>query len=293
MRLATGVAGLTVLAVAVAGCGSSGNDPASGDKLAVVASTNVWASVVQAVGGDAVTVKSIIDDPSADPHAYESKPEDATALTAAKLVVFNGGGYDPFFNQMADTSAKDARRIEAFALSGKSEANEHVWYDLPTVKKVADKIAEELGVLDAAEKDTFAGNAKSFDAKLDELIAKAAKIGSGAKVVATEPVAGYLIEGAGLTDATPEEFSEAIEEETDPPAGAVAEMTELVTGKRVAAVVNNAQTETPVTKALKESANKSGVPVVDVTETLPEGVTSYVDWMTRQVDALAGALAKT
>jgi zinc/manganese transport system substrate-binding protein len=296
MRLATGIAGLTVLAIAVAGCGSSDNDPGTGDKLAVVASTNVWGSVVQAVGGDAVTVRSIIDDPSADPHAYESKPEDAAALAAAKLVVFNGGGYDPFFNQMVDTSAKDAKRIEAFALSGKGEDNEHVWYDLPSVKKVADKIAEELGALDAARKDTFAGNAKSFDAKLDELIAKIAKIGGsqpGAKVVATEPVAGYLIEGAGLTDATPEEFSEAIEEETDPPAGAVAEITELVTGKQVAAVVNNAQTETPVTKALKESANKSGIPVVDVTETLPEGVTSYVDWMTRQVDALEGALAKT
>ena len=56
---------------------------------------------------------------------------------------------------------------------------------------------------------------------------------------------------------------------------------------------NNAQTETPVTKALRESATKSGLPVVDVTETLPEGVTNYVDWMTRQVNALAGALAKT
>jgi zinc/manganese transport system substrate-binding protein len=296
MRLTIGIAGLTVLAIAVAGCGSSSGESGAGDKLAVVASTNVWGSVVQAVGGDAVSVKSIIADPSADPHAYESKPEDAAALTAAKLVIYNGGGYDPFFTQMADASAKDAKRIEAFALSGKSEDNEHVWYDLPSVKKVADKIAEELGALDAARKDTFAGNAKSFDAKLDELITKAAGIGAsrpGAKVVATEPVAGYLIGGAGLTDATPTEFSEAIEEETDPPAAAVAEITELVSGKQVAAVVNNAQTETPVTKALKEAANKSGVSVVDVTETLPEGVTSYVDWMTRQVDALAGALAKT
>lgn len=299
MRLAVRIAGLTALAIAVTGCGSSTSDPGSGGKgkLAVVASTNVWASVVQAVGGDAVSVTSLINDPSADPHGYEDKPADALALSEAKLVVYNGGGYDPFFSKLADASASGARRIEAFALSGKGDsANEHVWYDLPTVKKVADKIAEELGSLDAAKKDTFAGNARSFDGKLDELIAKAAKIGAsrpGAKVVATEPVAGYLIESAGLIDATPSEFSEAIEEETDPPAAAVAEITELVTGKQVAAVINNGQTETPVTKALKESAGKSGIPVVDVTETVPEGVTSYVDWMTRQVDALAAALAKT
>jgi zinc/manganese transport system substrate-binding protein len=293
-------AGLTALGLAVAGCGSSGGEPAApADKIAVVASTNVWGSVVTAVGGDAVTVKSIINDPSADPHAYEAKPDDTAALTAAKLVVYNGGGYDDFFPKLVDTSAKDARKIVTFDVAAKGPSgstNEHVWYDLPSVKKVADKIAEELGAIATDKKDTFAGNARTFDGKIDELIAKAERIGKakpGAKVLFGEPIPEYLVETAGLENATPEEFSEAIEEETDPPAAAIAEITELVTSKQVAAVVNNEQTETPVTKALKESANKSGVSVVDVTETLPEGVTNYVDWMTRQVDALAGALAKT
>ncbi|HEV2783260.1 MAG TPA: zinc ABC transporter substrate-binding protein [Actinophytocola sp.] len=302
VRFGATVAGLAALSLVVAGCGSSDSPPASGapaatGKIAVVASTNVWGSVAQAVGGDAVTVKSIIDDPSADPHSYEDKPEDATALAESRLVVFNGGGYDDFFTELVDTSGKDARRINAFEVSGKADGtNEHVWYDLPTVKAVADKIAEELGLIAPDKKGSFAGNARSFDAGLDELIARAAKIGAdrpGAKVVFTEPIPEYLLEAAGLTNATPEEFSEAVEEETDPPAAAVGEITDLITGKQVAALVNNAQTETPVTKALKDAATKAGVPVVDVTETLPQGVTSYVDWMTGQVDALASALAKT
>jgi zinc/manganese transport system substrate-binding protein len=291
MRLATGVA---VLALALAGCGSSTGAPAADGKIAVVASTNVWGSVVEAVGGDAVKVTSIIDDASADPHAYQDKPSDAVALQESKLVVYNGGGYDDFFGRMADASAKDAKRIEAFA--GKPDgANEHVWYDLPTVRTVAGKIAEELGAIDAAKKDTFATNAQNFGAKLDELTKKAAGIGAakpGAKIVFTEPIPEYLIEAAGLTNATPAEFSEAIEEETDPPVAAVVETTDLIKNKQVVALINNAQTETPVTKKLKEEANSSGVPVVDVTETLPEGVTSYVDWMTKQVDALAGAITK-
>jgi zinc/manganese transport system substrate-binding protein len=91
---------------------------------------------------------------------------------------------------------------------------------------------------------------------------------------------------------TPEDYAEAIEEETDPPAAAVASITQLVAGKHISVVVNNAQTETSVTTELKQVATKAGVPVVDVTETLPEGVTGYVDWMTRQVDSLAGALAQ-
>lgn len=278
-----------------AGCGSSGGDPPPADsKIAVVASTNVWGSVVQAVGGDEVTVKSIINDSSADPHAYEAKPDDTSALAAAKLVVYNGGGYDDFFPKLVDSSAKDARTIVTFDLSGKGEGtNEHVWYDLPTVGKVAEKVAEELGAIAPDKKDTFIGNAEAFNSKIGELVNKLVEVGAGkpgAKAVFFEPIPEYLLETAGIANATPEEFAEAIEEETDPPAAAVAEITDLVTGKQVAVVINNAQTETPVTKQVKEAANAAGVPVVDVTETLPEGVTSYLDWMTKQVDALASAL---
>lgn len=280
---------VAALALTVAGCGTSGGEPTAAGKIAVVASTNVWGSVAMAVGADAVTVKSIIEDPSADPHAYETKPVDAAVLTEAKLVIYNGGGYDDFITGLVDTSAKDARTIEAFALSGK-QGNEHVWYDLPTVKTVANKIAEQLGAVAPDRRDTFADNARSFDAKLDELIAKAAKIGEtrpGTKVAATEPIAEYLLQTAGAKDVTPEEFAEAIEEETDPPAAAFAAMIDLVSGRQVAVLVNNVQAETPVTKSLKEAATKAGVPIVDVTETLPQGVSSYVDWMARQVDALA------
>jgi zinc/manganese transport system substrate-binding protein len=300
-RLVSIAAGLVALAAAVAGCGSSAGEQSqpAASKIAVVASTNVWGSLVQTIGGDAVTVTSIITDPSADPHSYEDKPENAAAVSGAKLVVSNGGGYDDFFTKLVDTSGTSARKIVAFDLAGKGPSgstNEHVWYDLPTVKKVADKIAEELGAVASDKKDTFTSNAKAFDGKIDELIAKVEKIGKdkpGAKVIFTEPIPEYLLETAGLANATPEEFSEAVEEETDPPAAAVAEITELVTGKQVVALINNSQTETPVTNALKEAATKAGIPVVDVTETLPQGVTSYLDWMTKQVDALATALAKT
>jgi zinc/manganese transport system substrate-binding protein len=109
---------------------------------------------------------------------------------------------------------------------------------------------------------------------------------------ATEPVAHYLLEAAGLADATPAEFSEAIEEETDPPVAAVVRTTGLITDKQVVALVNNAQTETAITDSLTDAAKTTGVPVVTVTETLPEGVTDYVEWMTKQLDALAGALSK-
>jgi zinc/manganese transport system substrate-binding protein len=284
--------------LALTACGGGSGTPAGADgKVDVVASTNVWGSVVRAVGGDAVTVHSIIDDPSADPHSYESKPADVAALAKAKLVVFNGGGYDDFFTKLVgDAGAGGAKQVDAFALSGKADGvNEHVWYDLPTVQKVADKVAEELSAAAPEQKDTFTANAKAFDDKLGELGASVKKIGvdhPGSKVVVTEPVPHYLLEAAGVADATPTEFSEAIENETDVPVAALTETTDLITGKQVTALVNNTQTENSVTQQLVSKAEGAGIPVVGVTETLPAGVSGYLDWMTKQVDALSTALSK-
>ncbi|MPZ83470.1 MAG: metal ABC transporter substrate-binding protein [Actinophytocola sp.] len=303
MRLSRSIpvlASVGLLTLALAGCGDdAGGDPggaAADGKIAVVASTNVWGSVAQAVGGDAVSVESLINDASGDPHAHPDKPEDAIALAGADVVVYNGGGYDDFFTKLVDGTGTEAEQVDAFTISGYADGeNEHVWYDLPTVRKVADKIADALGAIDAGQKSRFADNAASFGGRLDALTDTAEQIGKaspGAKVVATEPVAHYLLDAAGVTDATSTEFSEAIEEETDPPVAVVAETTELISDKQVAALVNNAQTETAVTNSLADAASKAGVPVVDVTETLPQGVTDYVEWMTEQLEALSGALSK-
>jgi Zinc-uptake complex component A periplasmic len=60
----------------------------------VVASTDVYGAIVSAVGGSAVQVTSIINSPDADPHEYESTPKDAVAVGKAKLLIYNGAGYD-------------------------------------------------------------------------------------------------------------------------------------------------------------------------------------------------------
>lgn len=290
MRSALPVA-VAAIAVLAAGCGSGTSDAAADGKIAVVASTNVWGSVAQAVGGDAVSVRSLINDSKGDPHSYADKPEDATLLTEAELVVYNGGGYDDFFTKLVDAAGADAKQVVAYEVAGLPEGeNEHVWYDFATVKKVADKVAADLGAIDPGNKDTYTANAQAFDGKIDELTTQAAAVPDG-KVVATEPVAKYLLDAAGLTDVTPPDFSEAIEEETDPPVAALADTMDLVTGKQVVALVNNAQTETNVTDQLNDAAKGAGIPIVNVSETLPPGVTDYVEWMTKQVDALAGAVA--
>ncbi|WP_434451597.1 metal ABC transporter solute-binding protein, Zn/Mn family [Lentzea sp. E54] len=293
----------TLAVVSLAACGTTTLSADNG-KIQVVASTNVWGSVVKAVGGDAVEVKALLDDPSADPHSYESKPADAALVKDAKLVVFNGGGYDDFFAKLITSDA--TKKIEAFPLrehdhAGETSAapdadghdhsvNEHVWYDLHTVRAVAEAAANELGALAPDKKTTFESNTADFSAKLEELEKKVEGIGTGKKVAATEPIAHYLLDETGAEDVTPEAFSEAIEEESDVPAAALAEMNQLVDGKQITVLLENTQTENQVTKQVVEKAKTAGVQVVAVTETLPEGVTSYLDWMSKQVDALSLAL---
>ncbi|QFZ16372.1 metal ABC transporter solute-binding protein, Zn/Mn family [Saccharothrix syringae] len=297
-------------AVALTACGDRGAPAADDGRIKVVASTNVWGSVVQAVGGDAVEVTSIIDDPSGDPHSYESRPADVAAVRDADLVVFNGGGYDDFFATLLGPETEGARKIEAFPLSGKAAdhdhaeeepageeghdhdhaVNEHVWYDFGTVQRVAEQAAADLGAIAPDKKAAFEANAKDLGAGLDELTARIEGRGAGRKVVQTEPVAHYLLDAAGVEDVTPESFADAVEQETDVPAAALAEVLTLVERKQVAALVNNAQTENAATGQVVEKARSAGLPVVEVTETLPEGATGYLDWMTKQVDSLAGAL---
>lgn len=262
-------------------------------KIDVVASTVVWGSVVAAIGGDQVSVTSIIRDAVADPHSYETTAADALAAQNAELTLANGGGYDDFFGNLADR-APEAVKLVAYDIAATGDENEHVWYSFAAVEKVADEIATRLGQLKPAAAQTFADNVTVFTSKLDELESRTAKIGAarpGLKVIATEPIAHYLLQTAMVTDATPSEFSRAIEEEADVPLAALVEVQELISAKRVDAVVNNVQTATPVTTEVVENAKKVRLPVVDVTETLPTADTDYISWMTGAVDALANALS--
>jgi len=287
---------LSVFALAACSGGTSGSDGGAqsggSGKLKVVASTDVWSSVVSAVGGDKVEVKSIIHDPSADPHSYETTADDALAVKGAQLLLSNGGGYDEFFKKLTE-QAGDAKKLVAYDVAATGDENEHVWYDLPGVDKVADQLATQLGELQPASKQQFADNATAFKAKVDALEKRLEELGAahpGTKVVVTEPVAHYLLASAKITDATPKAFSDAVENDTDVPADAVSTYKQLIATKQVKALINNAQTVTPLTQDVVGQAKAAGIGVVDVTETLPKGVTDYIGWMTGEVDELAGAL---
>ncbi|KUM41713.1 zinc ABC transporter substrate-binding protein [Arthrobacter sp. EpRS71] len=292
------------------------NSESSASAIEVVTSTNVYGDVVKAIGGDKVKVSSIITKTSQDPHSYEASAQDKLVISKAKLVVENGGGYDEFLHKIADeTKVGHENMISAVEISGLApeeeghseeshseeghthnhgEFNEHVWYSLDAMGKLADAVATKLGSLDAGSAATFTSNAEAFKAKLADLTGKLDAVKAAnehAPVAVTEPVPLYLLEAAGLENKTPEAYSAAIEEETDVPAAVLKETTDLVSAKSVRFLAYNEQTEGPQTESVKRAAEAAGVPVVNFTETLPDGK-DYVQWMSDNVEAVSSALKK-
>jgi zinc/manganese transport system substrate-binding protein len=162
------------------------------------------------------------------------------------------------------------------------------------VAKVADALAARFGAIQPAHAAEFTRNAAAFDRGITGLLATVRSIGArhpGRRVVVTEPVADYLLHAAGITDVTPPAFEHAVESDTDIPVAAINAMIDLITGGQVAALINNAQTVTNITTDLATKADAAHVPVVNVTETLAQGSTGYLNWMTAQVSALATAMS--
>lgn len=286
------------------------------DGINIVASTNVYGDIAKAIGGDKVNVTAIITKTSQDPHSYEATAQDRLAVSKADLVIENGGGYDDFIHTLAEDSNLGGKVLNAVELSGLAhpeeeasaeatgsaagngdahdhgELNEHVWYSLHAMEDFAGDISARLAELDPASARTFEDNAASFTAGLEELHTKLEALqgtAAGAPVAVTEPVPLYLLEDAGLVNATPEDYTAAIEEDSDVPPAVLKAATDLVSSKSVRLLAYNQQTEGPQTEALKKAAEAAGVPVVDFNETLPEGKT-YLQWMAENVDNISKVL---
>jgi zinc/manganese transport system substrate-binding protein len=283
------VTALAVLAVTLAGCSASDRQHGT----TVVATTDVWGSVAQAVVGKHGTVTSILNSGADDPHSYEASPRDAATIADASLVVDNGGGYDHWVDDVL-ANHPNVPRVDAYSLrpDAAQHPNEHVFYDVVTAGAVAMQIAEQLAKIDAANADAYRVNAQQFGDAATEVLTAERAIGlahRGATVAATEPVAHYLLANAGITDKTPAGFAAAIEQDTDPSPADVAAMLDLLRAHQVSVLLYNSQTETPVTKQIRDAATAAAIPIVDITETLPAN-TDYLTWQRQTVQHLATQL---
>jgi zinc/manganese transport system substrate-binding protein len=293
---------VALAAIALAGCSTASTSSASAadGTVNVVASTNVYGSIVETIGGSHVTVTSILSNPNQDPHTFEASARTQLAVSKAQLLIENGGGYDTFLDTLRSSSGSTAPVIDVVKLSGLQKSgdadfNEHVFYSYPTMITLVATIEARLARLDRADAAAFRANARTLTAKLQGLESETAALKakySGEHVMYTEPVPGYLFDAIGLRNVTPPKFSEAVEEGDDVAPSALNQTLGLLgSGTSVKLLAYNLQASSAETEQVKKAAAASRVAVIGVTETLPTGK-DYVSWQQSNIDHIEGALSR-
>lgn len=280
-------------AAALAGCGGA----TSAGKLPVVASTNVYGDIVRQIGGSHVQVTSVLADPNADPHLFEPGTANGLAVSRARLVIENGLDYDSFMTRLERAAPSNNRRVVTIAdvlgVHG-ADANPHLWYDVLALPRIAAAIEQALAGVDSKHGGAYTRGLHDFVASLQPLLRAVQAVAAahgGAAVAYTEPVPGYLIQAAGLRNLAPSSFTRPIEQGSEPSASAVSAMVALATKRRISVLLYNKQARSPITARVRAAAQRAGIAVVGVTETLPPHL-SFQRWQLDQVHELQRALAR-
>ena len=289
-----GLLALTGLLLALSGCGNA-TSVISGGVVRVVAGENFWGSIAAQLGGSHAAVISIVADPNADPHEYESSTADARAFAQANYVILNGAGYDTWGQKLLDANPVTGRKVFTVAdLLGKKEGdNPHFWYNPDDVERVANQMTADFKALDPADATYFSQQRTAFENALEQyhtLISEIARQFGGQKVGATEDIFVYLSNALGLDVISPPAFMQAVAEGNDPPAAAVAQFQEQIRQKQITVFIYNVQTITAVTTNLKQLALQEHIPVVGITETIQPPDATFQDWQDAQLLALQNAL---
>ncbi|MGH7114039.1 MAG: metal ABC transporter solute-binding protein, Zn/Mn family [Stellaceae bacterium] len=262
--------------------------------LTIVAAENFYGDIARQIGGGAVAVTSILSNPDQDPHEFEASPSTARAFAAARLVVYNGAGYDPWALKLLAASSSASRQtvIVATLVHKKAGDNPHLWYEPGTMPVLAATLAERFAKLDPAHRADYVRRLASFRGSikpLDDAIAALRRKYAGTAVAATEPVFGYMAAALGL-DMRDRRFQLAVMNDTEPSAADIAEFEKDLRSRTVKVLIYNSQTSEALTRRMRMIAIAAGVPVIGVSETEPRGK-DYQEWMLSQLQALDRALA--
>jgi manganese/iron transport system substrate-binding protein len=280
----------------------------AGEKLKVVATTNIIGDVVRRIGGDWIELTTLMGI-GVEVHTYVPKPSDMAAVYDAHVLFANGGGLEEGLQKMLAGVGGNAAQIQlADGLELRSASPElgkhgpasgllnspdpHVWFDVQNVIHWAKTIEEAFCTLDPAHAEAYTANAEATIHELNDLddwvMTQVATIPqANRKLVTDHPVFGYLgrygLEQVGAVY--------PLGPSSEPSAWDIAALENAIRQYGVPAIF----TESTVSPKLAEQvAQDTGVKVISLyTESLGgpgSGAESYVDLMRFDVQAIVEAL---
>ena len=281
-RIAIAVLASVGLLTSASACGTSQNGAGSAHgAISVVSSINQWGTLAEQLGGSGVRVTSIINSTNVDAHDYEPTTSDIAKLQKARIVIVNGAGYDSWAVKAAQSAKSQV--INAAEIGGvKDGGNPHVWFSAAVRKAVAQAITRAYEGTRPDGKADFDKLNQQWRSKEDEVarkITETKRKADGEAYAATESVAEYL---AGYTRATANE--------SEPTPTDIKQFTDMLEAGKVGLLVVNIQEETELTGKIVTAAKSSNIPIVELTEQMPEQYDSLTDWMAALVDAFSQAI---
>ncbi len=283
------LAGVMTVA-AVSACSTTDAENADASKAAndgnavitVIASSNQWGSLAKDLGGEYVDVTSILNNTGTDAHDYEPTTNDISKIQNAQVAVVNGAGYDDWALKAAQQSSKTLV-VDAADVSGvKTGDNPHIWFSSNARIKTADAITADYIKLQPSHKAQFEQLHKTWldeEQQLDNDLKELAKDKGSKNYAAVESVAQYLAEDMGLTDVTPKGYKQAAANESEPTPSDIKAFTDLLKQGDMRMLITNSQEPSEMNDQLVAAADSGNVPVVDVTEQMPEQYKSLHEWM--------------
>ena len=290
--------GIALLAAALGACTPGGGAAhAADDRIRVVATTTILADLVRQVGGDRVTVESLVPK-GGEAHTFDPTPSDVRRVVEADLIVRNGLGLDDWLLKLIQDAGSTARVVAlgedlpgAAYIEGGAQVNPHLWMDVAYGRAYAARIAEELERLDPDHAADIKATATAYDARLaaldDDIRTRLTGIPEADRtVISFHDAFPYFARAYGLTvDGTVVDAPGQ-----DPSAAQVEALIAEIRAKGVKAILAEAQFSDKLVRAI---ADESGATVVSDLYTDSVGdppLDTYVALMRWNVDRIVAAL---
>lgn len=289
----------------IVGCGDGDDAPdAAGETLEVVASTSIVADWVANVGGEHVTVTSLVPR-ATDAHSYVLVPSDIQRIASADVVFMIGESFEASFADAVFANADGpiyeltkGLPLQPFPTGlahedehgagdqGDEGSDPHIFLDPELATAAVEHIRDALTERDPANRDTYASNAEAYVATLRQLdsdiAAQLAKLPENRRYLVTfHDAYGYFAARYGLT------LLGFIVESPDeqPAASALAELIDAIRERDVEYIFTEPQFDSRV---IDQLADDTGVEVREIpSDALSDEYPDYASFMRAIADGIA------
>lgn len=336
-RISLVMAGLLLAVIGLSACGGAAAQPtpaspdgtgtptaladlepvelAAGERLRVVATTNIVADVVAQIGADHIELYNMLPI-GADPHAYEPTPRDLRAVADAHVVFTNGLGLEGFVDSLIQNAGGTAVVVpvsmgadtielgesdhtdesgDAAATHNSQHADPHVWMSVPIVMETwTANVETSLSHLDPDNGEVYGQAAARYRqelATLDQTIrAQVEQIPVDRRKLVTEHrVFGYFARAYGFEQVGTVVAS--LSTLAEPSAQELAQLQQQIREEKVPAIFVGTTVNPNLVTQLGQDLNVPIIPVYTGSLSAADGpAANYIDFMRYDVSTIVQAL---